>query len=132
MIVGCLGDIVFQVSNGIVETLNNFVWSGSANYQTHQRHLTNALTEFVGLNPDTISFDVVLSAYLGVNPMDEVTKMWQYERNGTALPLILGDHAYGKYRWSLVNHKLKASTFDRDGTIMSATVSISLQEYLIQ
>jgi hypothetical protein len=35
-----------------VRTINNAQWSGSARYANHQRHLTNAKTEFAGINPD--------------------------------------------------------------------------------
>ena len=54
--VGCLGDIVFTVSDRTIETINNVTWSGSARYATHQRHGTHALTEFTGLDPDKIGF----------------------------------------------------------------------------
>lgn len=61
-IVGCLGDVIFTVSRSVVRTLDNMTWSGSARYATHERHLTNALTEFTGLDPDKITFDILLSA----------------------------------------------------------------------
>ncbi|MDR1158364.1 MAG: phage tail protein [Oscillospiraceae bacterium] len=128
--VGCLGDVVFQVSDKAVETISNVQWSGSARYGTHQRHLKDALTEFVGLDPDTISFDMVLSVFLGVDPMTELTKIWQYERTGKAVPMAIGDKGYGKYRWVIEKHKIKLQTFDRYGNLTSATASISLLEYL--
>lgn len=130
MQIGTLGEVVFFVSDETVETINNFVWSGSARYSIHQRHLTNALTEFTGLDPDGISFDIFVSAYLGVDPMTEVVKIWNYERKGSVVPLTIGTHAYGKYRWSIKSHKLKAQTFDKQGDITSATISVTLQEYL--
>ena len=130
MQVGCLGDVIFSVSDDTVETINNFVWSGSARYSTHQRHLTHALTEFTGLNPDAITFDIVVSAYLGADPMAEVVKIWKYERDGTSVPLTIGTHAYGKYRWSITNHKMKMQTYDGVGDVTSATISVTLQEYL--
>ncbi len=130
MQVGCLGDVLFSVSDDTVETINNFVWSGSARYSTHQRHLTHALTEFTGLNPDAVTFDIIVSAYLGADPMAEVVKIWKYERDGTAVPLTIGTHAYGKYRWSITNHKMKMQTYDGVGDVTSATISVTLQEYL--
>jgi len=130
MVIGCLGNIVFTVSEETVRTLDNMVWSGSARYAVHQRHMTHALTEFVGLDPDKITFDITLSAELGVNPNAEVTNIWIHERDGTALPLTLGSKAYGKYRWNIVSHKMKMQYFDRAGDVTNAVVSISLQEYL--
>ena len=85
MQVGVLGDIVFQVSSNVIKTLDNLQWSGSARYGEHSRHLTNALTEFTGIDPDTMSFDMELSAYLGVDPMAELVKIWTYERSGKPL-----------------------------------------------
>lgn len=128
--IGCLGDIPFIVSAETVQTINNATWSGSARYGEHQRHLTNALTEFTGLDPDTFSFDFTLSAYLGVNPMDAIVQLWQYERKGTSVPLTIGSKAYGKYRWTVQKHKIKMEFFDGDGDLASATVSVDLLEYL--
>lgn len=130
MVVGALGDIVFSVSSRMVKTISNMNWSGSARYATHQRHAGNALTEFTGLDPDKITLDIELSVYLGVDPMTEITRIWRYERNAATLPLVLGNHGYGRYRWTITSHKTKAKTYDGHGNITSATVSLSLQEYL--
>lgn len=129
-IVGCLGDVIFTVSRSVVRTLDNMTWSGSARYATHERHLTHALTEFTGLDPDKITFDILLSADLGVDPIAEVVKLWNIERSGRAVPLTVGTKGYGKYRWSIVKHEMKMQTFYGNGDVHTATVSVSLQEYL--
>lgn len=129
-IVGCLGDVIFTVSWSVVRTLDNMTWSGSARYATHERHLTHALTEFTGLDPDKITFDILLSADLGVDPIAEVVKLWNIERSGQAVPLTVGTKGYGKYRWNIVKHEMKMKTFYRNGDVHTATVSVSLQEYL--
>ncbi len=43
------------------------------------------MTEFTGVDADTISFEMVLSIYLGTDPMADLTKIWEYERGGKAL-----------------------------------------------
>lgn len=130
MQIGCLGDIAFQVSADTVRTISNVTWSGSANYSIHSRHLTDALTEFTGLAPDEMTFDIVLSAYLGVDPMADLVKIWEYERTGRALSLVIGSKTYGKYRWVIKNHKIRMQTFSGSGDVTMATVSISLLEYI--
>lgn len=130
MQVGCLGDIVFQVSSNTVKTFDKVEWSGSVRYSEHQRHLTDALTEFTGIDPDTISFEMVLSVYLGVEPMTELVKLWNYERSGKAIPMVIGDKIYGKYRWTIKRHKTKMQTYDKRGNLTGATVSVDLLEYL--
>ena len=130
MIVGALGDIVFKVSDSVIETISKFKWSGSAKYATHQRHGTDALTEFVGNDPDKVSFSIILSAYLGVNPQTELNKLWSAMRSGTALPLVLGEKGYGKYRWTITNLSISGQYFDGEGNLTQADVSVTLQEYL--
>lgn len=129
-IVGCLGDIVFQVSSEKKETVSKVEWSGSARYAVHQRHGGNALTEFTGVDPDKLSFEIVLSYLLGVNVSKELVKIWTYERTGQALPLVIGEQHFGKHRWNIVSHKILGETYDSHGTMNTARVSVELQEYL--
>ena len=130
MVVGALGDVVFSVSSRYVKTLENFNWSGSARYSNHQLAAGNTVTEYTGCDPESITFDVTLSRYLGVSPMTEIQKITNYRVWGAALPLTLGSHVYGRYRWVIKSQKVKAETFDGHGNIMSATLSLTLQEYL--
>jgi len=130
MQVGVLGDIVFQVSSKVIKTFDNLQWSGSARYSEHNRHLTNTLTEFTGIDPDTMSFDMEISAYLGVDPMTELVKIWTYERSGKPLTFVVGEKAYGKYKWTIKSHKIKMKTYDKRGNVTSVSVSINLLEYL--
>ena len=88
------------------------------------------MTEFVGNNPDKFTFKILLSAYLGVDPMKMATKIIQYRRDGKALALVIGDNAYGKYRWTIINHDIELTTTDGNGNVISMTVSVTLQEYL--
>ena len=128
--IGCLGEMVFTVSEKTILTLDNMTWSGSARYATHQRHLTNALTEFTGIDPDKISFEMVLSASLGIDPLQEVVKLWGYERSGQAVFLVIGEKGYGKYRWNVISHEEKMVAYDQQGNVTAATVSVNLQEYI--
>lgn len=129
-IIGFLGDVVFQVSREVVETIRNMQWSGSARFSTHERHLQYALTEFCGVDPDRMSFDIDLVKELGVEPMVEMVKLWTYERAGEAVPLVIGEKIYGKYRWTILSHEMKTQYHDRKGNVSVVTVSIKLQEYL--
>ena len=129
-IVGCLGDVIFKVSRSVVRTLDNMTWSGSARYATHNRHLTHALTEFIGLDPDKITFNILLSKELNVDPIAEAVKIMNIERSGRAVPLTIGPRGYGKYRWNIVKHEIKMKTFYGSGDVHTVTVSVSLQEYL--
>lgn len=132
MKIGCIGDIPFEVNHDAVFTPSNFSWAGSVRVEEHQRHGMNALTEFTGIDADRLSFEIYLSKTLGVDPMEMLTKLWKYEREGTPLSLVLGNHAYGKYKWLITDHTTTGQFFTPDGDMLTATVSINLIEYLKQ
>lgn len=90
----------------------------------------NALTEFTALDPDQISLDITLSAQLGVDPMAEIWDLWRCMRNGQTLPLTIGEHAYGSYRWNITSLSTSESYFDQNGNLYHAVVTLKLQEYL--
>ena len=130
MIVGTLGDIVFETSSRYILTFNNFAQTVSARYATHERHATTALTEFTGIDPESITFDIMLSAYLGVDPAAQLEVLRGYVRNGTTVPLVLGTTVYGDYRWVITDYKVKAEHFSQSSGWNSVTCSVTLQEYL--
>lgn len=134
-LVGYLGKdadsgIQFVVSREVFRTPKNLNWNGSARYATHERHATHALTEFTGLDPDQFSFDITLTSELGVNPLEEVVKIWDFERDAEALGLVIGGKAYGKYRWTIKDHKTKIEHTDKAGDMYAVEVSVELMEYL--
>lgn len=122
--------IQFIVSREVFRTPKNMKWSGSARYATHERHNTHALTEFTGLDPDQFSFDILLTAEMGVDPLKDVVKIRNYERDGEALGLVIGGKAYGKYRWNIVKHETKIEHTDKAGDMYAVEVSVTLMEYL--
>lgn len=126
--IGCLGDVIFEVSRTTVKTLNNIQWNSGARWEAHERHLGDPALEYVGMEADQIKFDVYLSKALGVNPMEEIVKLFEYERNGTTLPLVIGNKAYGKYRWIIESTTRKFEQTDPTG-VVAVTVSLSLKAY---
>ena len=130
MVVGALGELVFEVTEQTVRTADNLTWSGSARYAAHERHNWHALEEFTGINPDRISLTVYLSRHLGADVMGEIVKLWKYEREGTPVSLVLGDHGYGKYRWVIEKHSTDLETFDHAGKLEACTVKLELLEYM--
>lgn len=122
--------IQFTVSREVFRTPKNLKWSGSARYAAHERHITNALTEFTGIDPDRFSFDILLTAEMGVDPLVEVRKLWSFERGAEAVGLVVGGTAYGKYRWTIQKHETKIEYTDAAGNPYAVEVSVELLEYL--
>ena len=128
--IGALGPVPFYVSWQAVQTIQNVVWSGSANIASHNRIGGTTLVEATGSGADTISFDMLLSSDLGVKPWDAISALVQAERKQTALQLTIGDHGYGRYRWLISSHDIKLNKFDMKGNLTEALVSVKLVEYL--
>ncbi|MBQ6052975.1 MAG: phage tail protein [Clostridia bacterium] len=129
MKIGCLGDIVFEVSDKEMKTIRDATWSGSASIATHQRHLDNALQEFVGVDPDSFEFKIRISQFLGSDPLTDISKLFDYERGGTAVPLTIGKKGYGKYRWLVKKHKTSLEHYDKVGNLVGVDITVTLTEY---
>ena len=128
MVIGCLGDVVFQVSKDTVMTISNIQWKSAARWEEHQRHMKDPALEYTGMEADQMSFDIYLSRNLGIDPMKQVVQLFQYEREGRTLPLVIGSKAYGKYRWVITETTRKFEVTDPKG-VSSMTVSVNLKAY---
>ena len=129
MIVGCLGDIIFAVFDGYVKTIKDMAQSVSARYTTHQRAGGKALAEFTGTDADTITFDIELSAYLGVAPSKQREILKGYVDNHTTLPFVLGNEVFGSYRWVIKSVKFKTKYTAAFGVPTWIAASVTLLEY---
>lgn len=128
MKVGCLGDLVFEVSDTVIKTIRDASRSGSATIQTHQRHLMKPLPEFTGADADSFDFKIRFSAYLGADPNAELERLWSHMTNGVVLPLTIGTKSYGD--WLIKKLKTTMEYYDRRGNLTSADVTVTLTEYI--
>ncbi len=84
------------------------------------------------MDPDKFTFDITFFAEVGVDPLVEAVKLWKFMREGTALQLLIGEKAYGKYRWVIKDLKIKVQYFDVHGNQYCTKVAVNLLEYLIK
>jgi len=125
---GALGSTVFSVSANTVRTFSNMSWNTSTNYAVHDRHLTGALLEYVGESPDTMSFDMVFSVYLGIDPVSEINKLYASQSAGRVMMLIIGSYRYGR-RWVITDLKMTLQQHDNRGNLLIAKVKVGLKSY---
>ena len=126
---GMFGGIVFSVSDNTVRTFDDMSWKFSASYATHDRHIQADILEFLGPEPDEITFSMVLSAYLGINPSGEIETLRQYVKNGIAERLVIGGRVYGDFKWVISQCSTELKRFDGNGNLTSATVKVTMKEY---
>ncbi len=128
MRVGSFGGISFYVSDETVRTLQDLSWSVSARYSTHQRHNNKDLPEKTGIELQEATFNMDLSAYLGVNPTTLFRKLVKMVENGKVCSLVLGSQRIGK-RWVAKSAQMTSKQFDGRGAVTIATIKVTLQEY---
>ena len=71
--------------------LFNFLFDIEDESENNYEFIKEYVTEFVSIDPERISLNVMLSAYLGVDVQEEINKILKYERDGTALSFVLGE-----------------------------------------
>ena len=79
--IGTFGKLSFIVSSNTVKTFDELKWDTSAKYATHDRHLKDDLLEFLGPEPEQITFKMKFSVFLGVNPLKAVNDLRGMVRN---------------------------------------------------
>lgn len=127
--IGKFGSLSFVVSSRKVSTFDDLKWETSANYATHDRHLKTDLLEFLGPEPEQITFKMKFSAFLGVNPLQMVNTLRSMIRNGVAERLVIGGRVYGDYKWAIIKQSAALRTFDNRGNCWAAEVTVTLKEY---
>lgn len=128
MTIGALGDVSFYVSDKAAQTFTNMKWKSSAKYSTHDLHMKKGILELTGYDPDELSFSMKLSAFLGVNPRKAMDQLENMKNAGKVVQLVLGTKIIGK-RWVVKEISRTFDTFYKDGSLVEASVDVSLTEY---
>jgi len=129
MQIGCLGNIIFQVNDKIVETPSSISRTGSARIAEHKLHNGNTLAEFMGIDAERMSFNIILSADMGVNIEDECKKIQTATEKGTQLPLVIGTRTIGRHRWLINSYRIIEEAHNAAGNASLVVITINLLEY---
>lgn len=127
MIVGSYGDVAFEVSQDTVRTVKGLKWSRGAAYSQHKVHGMTAVPEFTGYDSATITFEVQLSAFLGLNPLKELARLDEMRTSKKAYALAFGEDLYGTL-WMLQRMDVTTEYTYKDGTLASCKVALTLLE----
>lgn len=125
--IGSLGGVVFFVSTNRIKTFDDLKLSSSAKYASHNRHLKDTLLEFTGNEPDTITFTMTLSVFLGVNPKTEIATLKTAKRAGRIMHFVIGRQSYGN--WVITSLSVDYDRVDNKGNVLAAKVNVSLTAY---
>lgn len=130
MPIGTFGPLTFEVSIIRTRTFDDFKRSLSAKFEEHAIIGQKAKLEFISPGLDSISFQVIFSAFHGLNPLNEAKQLREIVQAGEYYPLIIGDEMLGNF---VVESASESWNYvDNRGLVMYIAMDVSLKEYYIE
>ena len=128
--IGYLGEVVFEVSAKKVKTFDDFKRNASSRVATHELIGRKPLLEFGGPGLETVSFPITLSAFLGLDPTEEVKILRDMRDQGLAVDFVLNGEPQGAGLWVLESLSEKWKYVDNDGVPRQIDCDLTLREYV--
>ena len=87
------------------------------------------MLEFTGKDVESMSFSMLFTIFLGVNPIKEIAKLLQAMRRGEVHRLVIGPKAYGTSKWVITKVSSSLDKYDSKGNLLSSKVSVTMKSY---
>lgn len=120
--------ITFEVNADTMRTWQDMRRSGSARWHAHEVQEGKPKQEFLGPGLEQLRFTVRLDITRGVVPRDELRQMRKQRDAGTVMQFTVGGELVGDFVLKDIDEGL--THFSRDGILLIATASLSLEEYV--
>lgn len=130
MAIGTFGPVTFEVSVEKTRTFDDFKRSVSAKFEEHAIIGQKTKLEFISPGLDAISFQVIFSAFHGLNPLAEVKQLREIVQNGEYHPLIIGGETLGNFVVESISEAWKY--VDNQGYVLYIAADVSLKEYYLE
>lgn len=127
MSIGTFGPITFEVSREKTRTFDEFNRKTSAKFEQHDIIGQKAKLEFISPGLDEISFQVIFSAFHGLNPLNETKQLRSIVQNGEFYSLIIGGKSLGFFVIENISEAWKY--VDNKGNVLYIAVNVNLKEY---
>ena len=122
------GKITFKVTEEEIKIFDNFNITRKARYVAHDRINNKPLLQFMGLDADSISFNMQLVQDITGNVSDDLKTLQDMFKRAEANALFLGQKKLGSFVIESMNEAYKI--VDNLGNLEVVNVSLSLKEYV--
>lgn len=122
--------IVFSTSDYRILTFKDFSRKVSGEWAAHGRIGAKDRSEFTKPALQEISFKIELKAIHGVNPRTVLDRLANAVEQGEVNPMVIGGKRVGRYRWAITNTSEAWETVYYRGELVSASVTVTMKEYL--
>ena len=126
--IGSYGKITFKVTEKEIKIFNDFSISRKARYVAHERINNKPLLQFMGLDADSISFNMQLVQGLTGDVSDDLKTLQDMFKKGEANPLFLGSKKLGSFVIESISEAY--SMVDNLGNLEVVNINLSLREYM--
>ncbi|WP_087064427.1 phage tail protein [Intestinibacillus massiliensis] len=130
MAIGTYGGIVFETSDKCVLTPQSLQRTSGGSWATHKLHGVKPRTEFIAPSLRKVTFKLTLLATLGVQPRALLERLTQIAESRQAYPLVIGGKPLSDNPFRLMNLSESWDRMYNGGELVSATVSVTLEEYV--
>lgn len=127
MAIGSFGEFVFEVNSDVVKTFDNFSLESESRWAEHDMINVKKRAEFLSDGDKKGSLDILLSAELGVNPVEERDLIYNLKATGAVEYLIIGTKIFGKFYIKSISEEYKS--IDGVGAIWEIKLKVTLNEY---
>ena len=128
--IGSFADIAFEVSSERVFTFDDYRRNSKARYSKHELINLPPALEYLGSEPEEISFKMIFTVSLAVNPAAETARLRELCLNGEADYLVLGNEVIGDHMWTIESVNETAKAWDDSGHIIFSEVEVKMVEYV--
>lgn len=128
--IGSFNELVFEVSSDLVRTYRDFQRETKARYATHELVNRTSVIEYLGREPDAITFTMNFNSRLGVKPAEEISTLRRLCQDHIADQLILGNKVCGDNLWVIESVTEEVEATDHFGQVMAASAKVTMREYV--
>lgn len=125
---GSLGNIIFEVASGLVQTPSSVGVSRDASFEDHAVQGDYARPEFLAPGLATVSLAITLRADLGVDPIGCARQLENYLIDGEVLRLVILGENLGKFTIRKIDQSWRHAMKSRPGPL-AIDLSLELREY---
>lgn len=128
--IGTFGSIAFEVSTTKIRTFDDFKRKLSVKYEEHAVIGMKPKLEFIAPGLDEISFQIIFSAFQGINPLKEMEQLRLIVQEGKYNSLVIGGKVLGNFVIESLAEAWKH--VDGRGKVLYIAVDVNLKEYSVE
>lgn len=128
--IGAFNELVFEVSTEKVITYDDYKRETKARYARHELINQTSVLEYLGRDLEEITFTMMFTVSLGVDPAEETSKLRRMCLDGVADYLILGNTVVGENLWTIESVGESKKAVDHFGKTIVSSVNVKMVEYV--